>query len=228
MQALLADYEEERALILVKNPGVREREATPPRLTYLDEQIERIKGNIHTLSNELFSSNSQFTGINSGDRAELVSSIQGQLVELEMRQNQLQSRQKALTSYKNEVDADFNSLPGGMVQLAKLKRDVRINEELYLAVARQYANIAVLEQSQHGFGRIIDPAILNNSPVSPNKMLFMILGFMLGGVLACGFIAFREFKDNSINNVEELRTALLPPLTVIPEIETVTKKNKKS
>src|SRR5699024_7169948 len=165
---------------------------------------------------------------NSGDRAELVSSIQGQLVELEMRQNQLQSRQKALTSYKNEVDADFNSLPGGMVQLAKLKRDVRINEELYLAVARQYANIAVLEQSQHGFGRIIDPAILNNSPVSPNKMLFMILGFMLGGVLACGFIAFREFKDNSINNVEELRTALLPPLTVIPEIETVTKKNKKS
>ncbi len=228
LQEMLASYELERSMIIAKNPGVYERDPVPARLIYLDDQIARTKEMIGELSNSLFTSNNKFTGMNSEDRAKLVSSIQLQLAELKMQRNQLQSKQEALRSYQNEVDAEFGSLPEGMITLAKLKRNVRMNEELYMSVAQQYAEIAVLEQSQSGFGRIIDPAIITNAPVSPDKKLFILLGLMLGGFLAVGFIGFREFRDNSVNTVEQLKTDLLPPLTIIPEIDKTSQDKKKS
>src|SRR5699024_4704586 len=112
------------------------------------------------------------------------------------------------SSYKNELDAKFSTLPQGMIKLAKLKRDVKINEELYLSVSRKYGEIAVLQQSQSGFGRIVDSGITPKNPVSPNKKIFVLIGLMLGGMLAVGFIAFKEFRDNSVNTVEQLKSDL--------------------
>src|SRR5699024_2400969 len=102
------------------------------------------------------------------------------------------------------------------------------NEELYLSVSRKYGEIAVLQQSQSGFGRIVDSGITPKNPVSPNKKIFVLIGLMLGGMLAVGFIAFKEFRDNSVNTVEQLKSDLLPPLTVVPKIEAIPGGNEKS
>lgn len=227
-QQMLAKYENERALIISKNPGVLQRDPLPSRIQFLDKELSRLKTEIQNLSANLFTSDNEFTGINSADRAQMVSNIQTKLIELQMQRNQLEARQKALTQVKNEMDADFEVLPRGMVQLAKLQRDVRINEELYINVSRQYADVAVLEQSKFGFGRVVDPANIPPAPVSPNKKIFLLLGLMLGGVMAAGFIFVREYRDNTVNNIGQLKTIYLPPLTVIPQIEQKSKEIKKS
>lgn len=227
-QEMLARYEQERSLIISKNPGVLQRDPLPSRLQYLDKQILRLKKEIKDLSAKLFTTDNEFTGINSEDRAAMVSKLQTQLIELQTQRKQLESRKQALTQRKTEMDAEFNNLPRGMVELAKLKRDVRINEELYVNVSRQYADMSLLEQSQFGFSRIIDPADTPNVPVSPNKKILLLLGFMIGGVLSAGFIAIREFRDNSLNNIGQLKTIYLPPLTVIPALEKVQKEDEKS
>src|SRR5699024_4361867 len=214
-QQMLARFEQERSLIIAKDPGVLERKPLPARLQYLNKEIARLDEKIKGMSKKLFTSNDEFMGMNSESRAQMVSQIQGRLVDLRMQKNQLESRQKTLSTHKNEMAANFNALPEGMVKLAKMQREVRINEELYLNVLRQYADMSVLRQSQYGFGRIIDPGYIPKAPVSPNKKLFIILGIMLGGLFAAGFIVVKEFRDNSINNVGELRTVYLPPLTVI-------------
>ncbi|SHE35282.1 capsular exopolysaccharide family [Fodinibius roseus] len=227
-QERLAEYEQERTLIISKNPGVLERNPTPPRLQYVNEQIDRLKGEIKELSGKLFTSDEEFMGMNSEDRAQMVSQIQSRLTELRIQRNQLTSRRSALQSHKQEMDANFNSLPEGMIELAKLQRDVKMNEELYLNVSRQYADMSIWSQSQYGFGRIIDPGESPNAPVSPNKKLFLVLGVMLGGLLSVGFIAVREFRDNSVNSVEQLRTYYLPSLTVVPSLDKVSKEDRKS
>lgn len=226
-QEMLARYEQERAMILSKNPGVLQRDPLPGRLVYLDREIGRLKEDIRNLSSKLFTSDNEFMGINSEDRAEMVSNLQAKLVELEVQRNQLRSRKQALTQHKQEMDVDFNSLPEGMVELAKLQRDVRMNEELYINVSKQYADMSILQQSQYGFGRIIDPANIPSFAVSPNKKILLLLGLMFGGILAAGFIAIREFRDNSVNNIGQLKTIYLPPLTVIPGIEKVKKEDQK-
>ena len=227
-QEMLAQLEQERELIIAKNPGVLERKPLPDRLQYLDREIARLKGQIESMSEKLFTSDNEFMGINGEDRAQMVSRIQSRLVELRMQKNQLQSRQNTLSTHKNQMDANFNALPEGMVKLAKLQRGVRINEELYLNVLRQYADMSVLRQSQFGFGRIIDPGYVPSFPISPNKKIFLILGIMLGGFFAAGFIFIKEFQDNSVNNVGQLRTVYLPPLTVIPSFEQITNGSRQS
>ncbi|HLR31350.1 MAG TPA: polysaccharide biosynthesis tyrosine autokinase [Fodinibius sp.] len=227
-QERLAQYEQQRTLLISKNPGILERNPPPAELQKVDGQIKQLKGNINDMSDKLFTTDDEFMGIDSEDRAEMVSQIQRQLVELRMQKNQLESRQNALTAHSTEIDSEFNSLPEGMIELAKLQRDVRINEELYLNVSRQYADMSVWRQSQYGFGRIIDQGNVPGAPVSPNKKILMILGFMLGGLVAAGFIAIREFRDNSVNSVDQLRTVYMPSITVIPSFEKVSKKDRKS
>lgn len=227
-QEQLAQYESERTLILSKNPGVREREITPPRLKYLDEQIVRIKEEITELSDQLFTEDEEFMGMDTADRAELVSNIQSRLVELRIEQNQYESRKRALEERKIETDSNFDSLPEGMIELARLQRDVAINEELYLSVSSKYAEMSVLQQSQFGYGRIIDHAMVPGVPVSPNKKLLLILGIMLGGVFAGGIITVKEFLDNSVNSIDQLKTSHLPMLAAIPELEKISNRKRKS
>lgn len=229
-QEELAKYERERMLIISKNPGVLDREPVPSRLKSVNEQIDQLKSEIKELSNKLFTDNDVFMGMDSEVRAEMVSGIQSRLVELRIEQNQYRSRLEALAQYKQEMDSNFNSLPEGIIELEKLKRDVRINEDLYLNVSRQYADISVWKQTQFGFGRIIDRGEIPNSPVSPNKMIILLWGLMLGGFLAAIIITIRESRDNSIKEVQQLRTMYLPTLTlsIVPSFEKVPKKKRKS
>jgi len=228
LQEQLAQYEGERTLILTKNPNVRDREETPPRLKYLDEEIERAKQDIRDLSSQLFSEDEEYMGIDSEERAQMVSESQTRLTELRIEKNQLESRLNALQERSEELDESLESLPDGMMQLARLQRDVAINEELYLNVSQQYSEMSVLQQSQFGFGRIIDTAILSGSPVSPNKKILLLLGIMIGGVLSAGIIAIREFMDNSINNLDMLKMSYLPLLAAVPVIEKTKRSKLKS
>lgn len=227
-QEQLAEYESERTLILTKNPGVRDREETPSRLKYLDEQIDRIKGEIKEMSDKLFTEDDEYMGMDSEERAQMVATIQTRLTELQIEKNQNESRAQTLRQRKEEVNRNFDNLPDGMMQLAKLQRDVKINEEMYVNISSQHADMAVLKQSQFGFGRIVDTGVVPSSPVSPNKKILLILGIMIGGVLAAGLITIREFFDNSINSVDEIKMTRLPMLSAVPVLDKVSKKNQKT
>lgn len=227
-QEQLAQYEMERTMILTRNPNVRDREQTPPRLKFLDEEIQRLKEEITEMSDKLFTEDDQYLGMDNEERAEMIATTQARLTELRIEKNQFESRAEALRERKEEVDQEFENLPDGMMQLTKLQRDVRINEEMFVSVSRQYADMSVLKQSQFGFGRILDTGQVPGAPVSPNKKILLILGVMIGGVLSAGFIAVREFFDNSIRSVDELKMTSLPMLSAVPVLDKVSKKNKKS
>lgn len=227
-QERLATYEGERTLILTRNPGVRDREQTPPRLKYLDNEIDRLKAEITEMSNKLFTEDDEYLGMDSEERAQMVATTQARITELNIQKNQYESRAEALRERSAEVNRNFSNLPDGMMELAQLQRDVRINEEMYVSVSRQYADMSVLKQSQFGFGRVLDTALIPNNPVSPNEKLLLLVGLMLGGVLATSIIVLRDFFDNSISSVDELKMTRLPMLSAIPVLEKVSKKNKKT
>lgn len=223
----LARYERERTMIITKNPGVLERTPVPARLKYLDEQIARLKNEIQKLSDQLFTEDDEYMGMDSEDRAQTVSNLQSRLVELRIEQNQLTSKIDGLSQFKNEMTTNIDSLPEEIVKLSKLQRDVRINEELYINISRQFADMSVWKQSQFGFGRIVDPGEIPTIPVSPNKKILLLLGVMLGGVFSAGLIFIKEFRDNSINNVGELKTRYLPPVSVVPSFDKISRRDRK-
>jgi capsular exopolysaccharide synthesis family protein len=227
-QKMLAQYEQELSAFASNNPGAMKHDPLPSKVQKYNKQIARLKKEITTLSKKLFTKDQKFTGLNAANRAEIVTNLQKQLSQLKVQRKQLETRKKDLTQQKNKMEAKFNVLPEGMVKLAKLKRNVQINEQLYTDVSKKYADISLLEQSQLSLGRIVDPAVIPQSPASPNRKIFLLLGIMAGGVLAAGFIAVREFTDNSVNNIGELKTIYMPSLSLIPQIEKIAKKDRKS
>jgi capsular exopolysaccharide synthesis family protein len=226
-QEQLARYEGERTMILTRNPGVRDRELTPPRLKYLDEEIERVKDEIRDLSSQLFSEEEEYMGLDSEERAQMVATIQTRLTELRIQQSQYQSRVETLRQRKQEIEQSFDQLPEGMMELARLQRDVAINEELFVNVSKQYADMSVLKQSQFGFGRILDTAMVPSVPVSPNKTLLLLIGIMLGGLISAGFIGLREFMDKSMNSVDMIKSMHYPLLSAVPAVKKISKRKRK-
>ncbi|MCH8549990.1 MAG: polysaccharide biosynthesis tyrosine autokinase [Balneolaceae bacterium] len=227
-QDQLASYENERTLILTRNPGVRDREVTPPRLKYLDDQIDRVKAEIRELSNQLFSEDDEYLGMDSEERAQMVATIQTRLVELRIEQNQNRSRVEALEERKQDVDINLQSLPNEIIQLAQLERDVRMNEALYEDVSRRFADMSVLKQSQFGFGRIVDDALVPGAPVSPNQKILLLMGMMLGGIFAVAVIFIKEFRDDSISSIDQLRPLHLPLLAAVPKFEKIPRRKRKT
>ncbi len=223
-QEQLARYEAERTMILTRNPGVREREQTPPRLKYLDEEIDRVKNDIRDLSAQLFTEDEEYKGMDSEERAQMVATIQTRLTELRIEQNQLQSRSEALEERKQDIDRDLNALPDGMMQLARLKRDVAMNEAQFLSVSQNYSEMSVLKESQFGFGRIIDSALAPNNPVSPNRNLIIAIGMMLGAIFIVGVALFYDSRDKTIKSMDQLSRVPLPLLASVPVLGKVSKK----
>lgn len=227
-QEQLAQYEMERTMILTRNPGVRDRAQTPPRLKFLDEEIQRLKNEITEMSDQLFTEDDEYLGMDSEERAQMVATTQARITELQIQKNQYESRARALRERLNELEQNFDNLPDGMMQLAQLQRQVRINEEMFVNISRQYADMSVLKQSQFGFGRILDTGLVPSTPVSPNKKILLLVGIMLGGVVAAGFIGLREFFDNTISSVDEIKMTHLPMLSAIPVWDKVPKRKQKT
>jgi capsular exopolysaccharide synthesis family protein len=218
-QDQLSEYERERYLILSRNPNVREREVTPPRLQFLDDEIENLKAEITELSAQIFSEDDEYMGMESAERTQMITQIQGRLVELRMQRNQYQSRMEVLNERLNQAEQNFRTLPDDVIQLAQLERDVDMSEQLYLSVSRQYADMLTWKETQYGFGRIIDQAAVPGSPISPNKIMLLVMFVILGGMVSVAIITVREFFDNSINSVDQMVSHRLPMLATIPSFK---------
>ncbi|CAI8783982.1 GumC family protein [Methylocaldum szegediense] len=112
-------------------------------------------------------------------------------------------------------------------------------ERQYLALMRDYENASVryrdlkakqmeaqigeqLERKSKGERlSVIEPPLLPEKPIKPNRPAIAVLGLLLGLAAAVGYIALRTALDQTVRTVQTV--ALLagaPPLAVIPYLET--------
>lgn len=63
------------------------------------------------------------------------------------------------------------------------------------------------------------PALLPNTPESPNRLGILLLGILVAGVLGVAVVAITEFMDNAVYDVHTVTSIFgAPPLAVIPRI----------
>ena len=222
LQYQLAELEIEKMQLLSKNPQIIDQESPGGELERLNKQITFYRDRIKELTGNLINRSDQYLGFlgnADGDVAETITELNRKLIELKVEQQRYNSEAKVLDEQLSSQRVFFKDLPDNMIELARLKRDVTINEELFLTVSKQFAEMSLWEQTQFGLGRPVDEGYIPEDPVKPNKKLYVLVGFLIGGVLSVGFIFTREAFNTRIDGVEKIMRFDQPLLAVIPSLE---------
>jgi capsular polysaccharide biosynthesis protein len=133
----------------------------------------------------------------------------------------------------DSVVADIESLPAGYsISISALRNSFSISRstnslivyikvvntdpELAKIIANRLVDNSILiadnEQTQYRTLkdklRVVDLAITPTSPTAPNKMLNVVISFLLGGILSFGIIFLKELFNNKFQSTNEMEKYL--------------------
>jgi capsular exopolysaccharide synthesis family protein len=144
--------------------------------------------------------------------------IFNKIVEQEVEVHAARSRAEEYNKLVDQMSGRLTSLPVQTLQYARLERDLKLNESLYLTMKQKYEESRITEAGRLGKVSILDPALIATK-VKPNKKMNLLLGLFLGIGLGVGFVFLREFLDQTVKAVEHLERKGLSILGIIPDMQ---------
>lgn len=140
----------------------------------------------------------------------------------------LESEARAASASAGSLRADLSRLRGqqagdtrAAVTAASLERQAEAKRTVYNQLAQQAQQTNQQERSSEPQGTVIERATVPARPSSPNKVLYALLGVVLGSVL--GFLAalLIELLSTGIRTVDDVERGLgVPFLTSLPLLST--------
>jgi capsular exopolysaccharide synthesis family protein len=143
-------------------------------------------------------------------------------------ESSLRSTDRRLTTLNGiikEQKDKLRSLPEQEIELASLTRDFMVNEKIYSYLLEKRAETAIAESSAVSNTRMINTALVPETPIKPKRILIIISGFILGIIIGIILAATKSFLNNTIkttSDVEQLTT--IPIYGTLPLFDA--KKNK--
>ena len=143
--------------------------------------------------------------------------IFNKIVEQQVEVHSARSRASEYKKLVDKMSERLTTLPAQTLQYARLERDLKLNENLYLTMKQKYEESRITEAGQIGKVRILDPALVAEK-VKPDKRMNLLLGIFLGLGLGVGSAFVREYLDNTVKAVEHLERKGLTILGIIPDM----------
>ena len=143
--------------------------------------------------------------------------IFNKIVEQEVEVHSARSRAGEYKKLVDQMSARLTNLPAQTLQYARLERDLKLNESLYLTMKQKYEESRITEAGQLGKVRILDPALVAGK-IKPDKKMNLLVGFFMGLGLGLGYAFIREILDNTVKAVEHLERKGLTILGIIPDM----------
>ncbi|PIV54098.1 MAG: hypothetical protein COY53_02875 [Elusimicrobia bacterium CG_4_10_14_0_8_um_filter_37_32] len=118
------------------------------------------------------------------------------------------------------IEEQMRSLPKEELEYARIRREVKLNENLYSLLAQRYKEAEISEADRVQSAFIVSQAVEPHSPIRPNRATNFSAGTLLGIFLGIVFAFIIEHLDTSIGTIEDVETYLQSPvLGIIPHIE---------
>jgi tyrosine-protein kinase Etk/Wzc len=156
-----------------------------------------------------------------------VRAVQGQIMQIQ--QKLLSTYQQLLSGLSKQADtvrqdlqryeARVRKLPAAERDLARLTRRSTVNAEIYTFLLQKHEEARLARAATISNVNIIDPAIVPDRPVKPQKAKNLLLGLIVGCMAGIGLAFLLEYLDDSIKDGELAKREVgLPLLSVIPFI----------
>lgn len=140
--------------------------------------------------------------------------------------NALKSSEYALQRINSQllnVGGVISSLPMRENQLLTIERQSNLYENLFNYLSQELAKTGIAKAESTSDTRVLDKArMVGDGPVSPQKMLLLILAVTLGTIVPLGWIVLFA-PNNIIRNIDQIKEN-----TDIPVIAGIANLNKKS
>ncbi|MFM0198504.1 polysaccharide biosynthesis tyrosine autokinase [Paraburkholderia fungorum] len=126
----------------------------------------------------------------------------------------------ALESQQSDFNARVANLPNTEQSALRLLRDVRVDTELYTNLLDSAQQLRIVKAGEVGNVRVVDFAVVPESPVKPKKILlipvFGVAGLIFG--LVAAFV--RKSLYGGVENAEAIEESIgIPVYAVIPRSE---------
>jgi len=214
VQSKIAELESKRDIeasiptdevLIEKTLNEYNRKIAPLQKT-LDEKFE-------TLKSSLYASTPQ-------DRRVIVQKI----LEAEVGVQSYSTKLNTLSNMLNKYEVQFSKLPTQSIEFAKLERNRKATEKLYLILEEKFQEAKINERIKLGTVLLIAPGVEATKPSKPNRMLIIFMGVLLGLAASIGFSFIRNYFDHTVKSPDEIENKGISVLSWIPAIDEL--KNK--
>jgi len=152
--------------------------------------------------------------------------ISDQITDLEMKRKELLEKYTpnhpdviAIDKKIETLQSRLKQMPYQELELLRIDREIKLQEELYTTINKQYEEAKLGLSSIVSFVNVINPPILNLQPILPNKRLNLTIGIFMGLFLGIVLVFILENIDISITTIEEIESFInAPVLGIIPYI----------
>jgi tyrosine-protein kinase Etk/Wzc len=184
-----------------------------PKLLGLEQRIEGLQNKIVEETQKMVSS-----GVASMNPMETSAALITSIVEIETENTSLKSKTRELLKIVESYNREMNRLPEKSLKLARLQREARVNNNIFIMIREKYEENRIVEAGQIGSVRIVDSAKPPKEPIKPKKKMNLILGFLVGLGLGVGLTFAREYMDASLKSIEDVERVGFSVMGSIPFI----------
>lgn len=140
-------------------------------------------------------------------------------------QNALQVNRNQLGKITAQESAKYSAVPGKEKTIRSIERQQTIKETLYVLLLQKREEAAINLAITNPSIKVIDFAIVNQTPISPKRQIIYIVAFLLGLMVPIGIIFIYYLFDTKVHAKADV-VALVPNIPVIAEIPYIASANK--
>lgn len=192
-----------------------------PKIKEIKIRVENLKNNI--VVNSKTSLTEKYFATNPLDYSK---NLMDEIVSVQLEVKVKESMIEALNNVIKVSEDKMKKIPYQELMLARLERNKKVSEELYLMLKGKFEEAKVAEAGKLGSVKIIDKPVLNRNPVLPKRNRNYLFGFFLAIILGIGAVFLKEYIDDSVKDIDEIEREL--KVNIIGNIPLIKIKNGKT
>lgn len=125
-------------------------------------------------------------------------------------------QRQSLEQDKADLEARISELPKTQQEILRLMRDVETNRATYEMLLVKSQELKIAKASTVGNVRIIDSAVVEQSPIKPKVPLILVLSVMLGLMLSVGLVLVKLALRRGLESPEQIEQSGIPVYASLP------------
>ncbi len=200
-----------------------EAQLAEARLRYSDQHplVIRIRESIDKLKGQMASQGASPASGQASQARPIEQTPQYELISVELQSmDEEEQRLRVEIAEKRQTLREVPLVQSALKELERVKsKESLIYEELVSRYGKSEVSKQMELQDKSINFRIVEPAILPQIPVSPNRALIISLGIVAGFGVAFGLLFLQDYFDSTIKSLHQLKNLKLPILAVIPDMD---------